>query len=194
MIVTVEQFCDWTGVDAEAVAHSTLDLTVGVAQEAVERYCDRRFEEATHTEYHDAGPVASRSVEVRNPPINSVTTLQYDSQASSPTTVGTDDRFYQNGDSYGRITLYNAEAYFGRGEGGGEKSIKIVYSGGYEPAALPRMVRMATLMTAQWLWDNRDQVGLASYAADGESATVDWSAMVPNGARALLSPWRRVSL
>lgn len=189
-IVTVEEFCDWTEVDEDAVAASVVELIIDAAQDLVEQYCGREFEQDTFTEYHDLADKSTNFIYVENPPINSITSLQYEAQDDSPETVDADDRITDS--SAGKITLYEDESYFSRGDAAGEQSVKVVYSGGYSAADMPAPVRMATLLAAQFWWDHRDEIGLVRENMDGQNVEVDWSGLIPAGARSLLAPYRKV--
>lgn len=191
-IISVAEFCDAAQIDQAVASNVLLGIVVGAAQERIEAYCNRTFETATFTEYHDIGDATTRHIYVQNPPITSVTSLQYDAQSDDPETVDSSD--YITDTSSGKITLYNDEGYFGRGGGGGEQSIKVVYVGGYAAADMPDVVKLATILLAQHYWNVPEAIGRTSESVDGISQNFETYSDIPVGIRSLLAPYRRVSL
>lgn len=191
-IISAEEFCDAANIDQEAVSAFLVDTVVGAAQERIEAFCDRQFESATHTEYHDVGDASTRFIYAKNPPVASVSLLQYDAQADTPETVDSSD--YIIDESSGKITLYDDENYFGHGEGGGEASVKITYAGGYSAASMPNVVKLAVALLAQHYWDTPEALGRTSESADGLSQTFEEYSDIPARIRALVAPYRRVLL
>jgi hypothetical protein len=189
-IISAEEFCDVAQLDQQNVSSLMVDMVVGAAQERIEDYCGREFEQATHTEYHDVADRSTTFVYVRNPPIDGVTSLQYDAQSDDPETVDAGD--YVTDATAGKVTLYDDESYFPHDDPQGEQAIKIVYTGGYTAADMPDAVKLAVAQLALHYWDNPDRIGKTSESVDGASANYEDYADIPQPIAALLAPHRRM--
>ena len=185
-IISIAEFCDAAQIDQAVASNVLLGIVVGAAQERIEAYCGRIFETATFTEYHDIGDATTRHIYVQNPPITSVTSLQYDAQSDDPETVDSSD--YITDTSSGKVTLY--DGYFGRGE----QSVKVVYVGGYAAADMPDVVKLGVILLAQHYWNVPEAIGRTSESVDGLSQNFETYSDIPAGIRSLLAPYRRVSL
>lgn len=187
-VITVAQFCGFRNVDEDAEAACIAQLHIDAAQERLEAFCDRRFEEAAWTEYHDVTQPNTRFVYLRNPPVASVTSLQYDAQEGTPETVASGDYILEA--ETGKITLHDDESYFPVGDGGGERCVKVVYTGGWTAQSMPAAIKLACLRLASYLADSPDADGKASEGADGVSAVYEPGWDIPRTIANLVRPYR----
>ena len=189
MIVKADEYCDYYKLDRDT-AGTALEMVLRAAQRACEQFCGgRKFEAGDHVEYHDIAEPGVGTLQVRNPPIISVTTLTDDAQATDGGDTITSSDYVLDSEA-GLLTLDQDETYFTRGV----QAAYISYRGGYEPDEIrderPELW-MAVMLTAGVIWNDPDALLVESETADGVSVTAH-KTVVPPAARDLLSGYRRV--
>jgi uncharacterized phiE125 gp8 family phage protein len=163
-----------------------LGVLCSAAQALAESYCNRRFDGADYTEYHDGG---SQSIWVLNPPITSVSAL-YDSP----------DRSYSASDL---VDPEDYVIYARRGEirldgaafSEGPQTVKVVYKGGYGTgyAAVPADLKQALVEVAakKWREGKKGEFGLVSRAFPDGSVAFSAEDLLPQ-IKLVLDRYRRL--
>lgn len=129
-VANVKEALGISGSESDALITNLIART----QARMERYCDRKFEQATYTD--EAGDAMLTGViVVKNPPIASVTSISVRSSGTTYTEVPAADYDFTAGDS-GIVKIigdYNEWCWkpWGSDFGGGINSYKITYVGGY---------------------------------------------------------------
>lgn len=149
-LCTLDQVKAHFGFGDNAQDEVELERLITVAQELIESYCGRKFDEATFTEYYNGD--GTDLLFVKNYPIISVTSLHDD---SSGRTFGADTLIDPTGyaviDS-NRIQLFTslfAEEV---------NNVKIVYVAGYSDATvgthvpIPQDLRQACIQQVGWMF------------------------------------------
>lgn len=207
-VVTDTEYKTWAGTSGTAL-DSWLAQVIDEAQGFAEEWCGRQFESGTKTEYYDG--LGATTIEVRSPPINSLTSVSYLSGVSSgaPSYTAFDSGSYWYDSSSGILSRYNSfDAFqdttdiFGRSVWpDGCKNIRVIYDGGYGSqggAAVPDALKLAMYRFLDFLRELRgksgslqsETMGSYSYTRASISATVGDDRMYEFG----FGPYRRVSL
>lgn len=112
-----------------------VDRLILAAQAAIERFCNRAFDSASYTEYHDGN--LKESVVVRNTPITTLTSVSYRKDNDEWTAY--DATVYDFEANTGKVFMVKSSselflagiephnARFPKGN----KSVRVVYTGGY---------------------------------------------------------------
>jgi hypothetical protein len=156
-----------------------IEMTINAVSDFIEEYCNRIFAAAAYTEYHNGRGLDY--IPVRNPPINSVTSIHDDPDRDYTAAYLVDSDDY----------VIDASEMFIQADGitfsKGWKNIKIVYNGGY--AAIPENLKYcAVAMAVLWYKQaDRDQLGIyAKSNPDGGSLTFSRPDLLPMHRRILL--------
>lgn len=165
------------------------------AQEAVEKFCDRKFDNAQWTEYHNGRGI--NYVFVKNPPItdsagaitrDTANISVYDDTDRDYTTddkIDDDDLIISDPEA-GEITHEDAAFLDSK------QNLKLVYYGGFVASTMPEDVKQAFIILVQEWWIHR---GYRTDRTGGRGAldmpTTPTMGMLPEQVRDLLSPWRR---
>ena len=180
--------CDLTTAEAAkrhlGLSGSEYDTLIGelidAASEAIERHCGRDFASAERTEHHDGNVSA---VVLRARPVDSVASVHDDPS-----------RNFEDG-SLVAPSRYVVDALSGIVEleagrfSRGVKSVKVIYTGGYE--TVPDDVsRACVLLVAHWF----SQATRLAANGSGEYASRRETAAWPPAVKGLLWPYREVVL
>lgn len=183
-----ETSSEFSGVATQLIAAATA---------AVNKYCDRDFEWAERTEYHDG-----RGLDwlyVKNAPITDSSGVE--TRDTTDLTVWDDiGRDYEDLDKvdsddmviadpeHGLIRFVNGESL-----SDGVQNVKVVYYGGYKAADIPQDVRQACILLVQEWYIHR---GYRRTDRVGGVGPLDYPATpttvaLPDEVVNLLMPWRR---
>jgi len=145
---------------------ATIDLLIPGVQARAERYCQRKFDLATYTEWHDADDWQTFFT-VNNPPIVAITTLTHN-EPISPQVINQTNNVRQEADykRRGEVRLYNSEGVYYAGPG----SIKIVYTGGWSATTCPGDLKLALIQQVLYELNHSERIGLQGLRGDGASA------------------------
>lgn len=165
------------------------------AQAAIETYCDRRFDSAQWTEYHNGrgdsylfvknAPITDSAGAITRDSSNITVHDDVDREYDADALVDADDLVISDPDA--------GEVYYDGGTFLADiQNIKIVYYGGFTAATMPEDVKQAYIILIQEWWIHR------SYRTDRtggrgplDMPTVPTAGSLPDQVRDLLSPWRR---
>ncbi len=168
-VVDLEQAARYLGIDSEAAGEG-FRLVVEAANQRIEQFCGRKFDKQLHTEWHDILHGGTDTLWVLNPPIISVTSLTDDADTEVYTGRGNraisltaDVEVY---DDYLRLT--NTESAFSKGQ----KSVKVVYMGGYEAQDLPADLKLAGWLLVAAYWEGPEPIMRSAQNLDG--AQISW--------------------
>lgn len=156
-LTSVQQFKDYLGLTStseDAQLHGFLDAT----EEAIERFCRRKFKSAAYTEYHDGHGLKNLFLEQR--PVTAITGVWVDDDGyygtgSSPFpssdqwTSGTDFALKRSDQSEKNAGCLVALRGLGLGNGywpKGDGNIKVTYTAGY--TAIPEDLILAIHLLA----------------------------------------------
>jgi len=167
------------------------------AQEAIETFCDRKFDNAQRTEYHNGR--GESWLYVKNAPItDSAGAITRD--ASNLSIWDDTDRDYGSNELIDSDDLIVADPDAGLIRYDGNvfldsiQNIKITYYGGFTEAAMPEDVKQAYIILIQEWWIHR---GYRTDRTGGREAlefpTAAPIGSLPDQVRDLLTPWRRAS-
>lgn len=198
----VKEYIGVTGSDDDDL----IDRLVLAAQAKAESFCDRKFDQATYTEYFDGND--SPSIVLSNTPIDSITSvaLRDDNDEWSAIDATSYDFNADTGEVFllnGSTALWEAGLAVGRRptfpKGG--KSTRVIYVGGYdsipadlEQAAIELTVRMlgSTVGGVRLLKNagvTAASLGYQSFTFESRSAVDEWAYMTN-----LFGAYRRVSV
>ena len=169
-LLGVEQVAAQLGLSDYDADITLLNRLIDAAQAAFESQCHRSLDTNTQRiEYYDGG---KRHVYVREAPITTVTTLQDGVQDSARTISAVDwiSSDNDNGENYnvGKIELWNTESHFG----GARLGVKVTYTAGWTTSTIPQEVLEAWIRCVGYWYLNRDNAGIVSMSADGQ--TINW--------------------
>ncbi len=167
-LITIDDVKDEAGWETDAL-DGRIETRIADVMARAQRYCERIFESATHTEYHDAG---RRFILIHNPPWVTISTLQDGYPLSTRTiTVSGNVRSEQQYKDEGKVELYNAEGVFG----GVERGVAITYIGGWDAATFPNDLKMKLIEQVIFELNHPERLGMAAQSVDGASVTFNLS-------------------
>jgi uncharacterized phiE125 gp8 family phage protein len=149
-LCTLDQVKAHFGFGDNAEQEVELERLIGVAQELIEKYCGRKFDEATFTEYWNGD--GTSLLFVKNYPIISITSIHDDigdHTYGADTLVDADDYTIINNN---HIQMY--DSFFQTGV----NNIKIVYVAGYSDETvgthepIPEDLRQACIQQVGWMF------------------------------------------
>jgi hypothetical protein len=152
---------------AETGTDSMIEIFINSASEDCERYCDRKFKQASYVETH-LGKGGNLLI-LNQWPIISITELRIDTAAdftSSDSLIDSDD--YMVGDSYNTLYLKNGKVFPNTR---GFISIRVSYDAGFSP--VPSSLEHACLWLVSYyykMWNNSN-IGRPNKSKENESAT-----------------------
>lgn len=201
-LANVKEALGISGTDSDAL----ITNLIARAQAAIEHYCDRTFEQATHTD-EKGDAKGTGTILVKNPPIASVTSVAVRTGASTYTTVDASVYDFTTDDS-GRIESVSAWNYsypdggypVGSTFGCGINSYQVTYVGGYadgspELKAIEEIIidMIATKYPSEASLRERARV-IQSENLGYQSVTYRDIQQVFDGFKDQLDRWRRWSL
>jgi hypothetical protein len=152
---------------AETGTDAMIEIFINAASDDCERYCDRRFAQATYTESHLGR--GGNLIVLNQWPIISITELRVDTAAdfSDPETV-IDSDDYMIGDSDNTLYLKNGKTFPNTR---GFLSVRVIYVAGY--ATVPSSLEHACLWLVNYyykMW-NTSNIGRPNKSKENESAS-----------------------
>jgi uncharacterized phiE125 gp8 family phage protein len=163
-----------TYLGISGTTHDTLiDELIKNATASIERFCNRSFTEATHTEYFDTTRSDSK-IFLRNYPVASLTSVKYRTGTWGAIT-------WESLNSNDYLLNENGKVAFAFPFPEAEKYFEIVYTGGYKidftdeldtsAHTLPfDLTQVATEIVAQ-TFNQRTSVGISNESTEGQSIT-----------------------
>ncbi len=161
-IVTAQEVAAYAGIGNKH--EDNLSVAIDDAQGELEDFCNRQFEDATRTEYHDSDGTDT-FIYVLNPPVNSVTSLTMDAQDTATAVAAANYVTYEKS---GKVQLFNDETVFSAGP----QATLIVYRGGWTAANMPNALKFAVKQYAIVVFDRREP-GVVQFSADGVNLKYD---------------------
>jgi len=183
-ITTPEYVADYLDVNI-VDAKPLLTRLCAAVHVRIEDYCDRIFDMARYTEYHDM-PVSTGVVWVNNPPINTLWSLTDDAQDGARVINSASDVQIYSSASAGMLKLWDSESVFVTGI----QAVKVVYTGGYARNDMPADLELAAAMMVAVLWEGAEPLARESQNIDGEQ--IKWRAdSIPPQAQDTLDKYKR---
>lgn len=212
-IITVAEYKAFAGITA-STWDAQLAVIIPALQDVIERWCNRTFDTATFTEKHDGA--GTDELNLRNPPIASVTSVTITTGSDSVALAATDYAFSTTGT--GRLWMlpvavwvmaWEAASAWSNAHGGltgrpcfpiGRENITVVYAGGYStmPAGLKlAMYRLTAITLAQAGIDTTmksETLGQYAYTrlTPAELVAAAMSAQIGVNTQQMLAAYRRV--
>ncbi len=191
-VLTPEYAANAIGIDL-AVAGSAFPALVEAVNAVVERDTRRTFDLSIYTEHHDV-PQATGELWVKHPPIISLTSLTDDANTTVITgrgnrsiSVTEDVELYPDGGPYTWLRLVHNESAFTVGN----KTVKVVFEGGYQQESMPADVQQAAVWIAAAWWEGPERMSRQSQNVDGQQ--IVWRpGAIPEEAKELLNAYRVV--
>ena len=180
-LLTLDDVLNWVpqGAADEGLVTDAITLAQGLA----DRYCLRTLESAAHDEYIDVA-LGETQLHVSSPPITAVSQIDEEAQADTPTTLDSDEYYYDS--ESGIITRDGGTWSAGIG------AVRVQYTGGYTTSTLPAGLKFALQQLVGWVLEARGNVGVTSEGIDGYSVTYgELRDGVPERVAALLDPFVR---
>jgi hypothetical protein len=164
---------------ANTTGDTELTRLLNMASAYVEQYLARTLTSATFTERRSGA--CTDVLSVRNAPITAVTSLTIDGTAiaASDGTTG----YYFEGES---VYLLGPQKFTR-----GRKNILLVYTGGYDPSAIPADIVHSVIEIAAQAYREKEWIGFTSKSLAGETVAFARSGL-PESAKNALNPYRRL--
>jgi hypothetical protein len=157
-----------------------LTTYLNAASSAIESYCERKFEQATYTEYHHGRRM--NFIMPREFPIVSVTTLNIDNDRLYPSDKDVPVNEYSIADR-NRTIFYSGK--FPQGF----NNIKLVYTAGY--ATIPGDVELACIWACEWFVKHRERKDMGRVSVSKGDESVGILASMPPMILELINPYKR---
>ncbi|MFQ5471257.1 MAG: hypothetical protein ACE5FA_00035 [Dehalococcoidia bacterium] len=196
MLFTVAEFKTVVGIPTAVTAHDDYVLLLAKAiTAAVDKHCRRTLASAAHTEILDGS--GTDSVLVRNPPVaTSPAVVLYISGEQSwdaAHTVAASDYVIEQRTGRVRLkpTAVNPDLFpqdVARFQAG-IQNVRVDYTGGYTPAAMPEDLKMGAIEWAAASFNRRKAQGLSNLSIGGVSVSPLLVAM-PASAKKLVGSYR----
>lgn len=135
-IISASDYKTWKGISA-TTWDTQLAVMVPAAQDAAERFCERKFDEDTYTEVTSGE--GSEYLFLPNTPIESITSITYLSESGDQTVVDSDAyRFDPNTGVVWRLSGADGWGIGCRAKWTeGFRNYSVVYKGGYDAGGTP---------------------------------------------------------
>ena len=184
-VLTAEYAAGQMNLDLEK-AGPAFESLVEAVNDYIESETGRKFDKAEHTEWHDMKG-ACGDLWVRNPPINSITSLTDDANTDEITNrsnraITVTSCVEAHADW---LRLVNTESVFAAGQ----STAKIVYVGGYAQDDMPRTLQMAAAWIAAAWWEGQERLTRQSQNIDGQ-AIVWRPGVIPEEAQKVLNRYK----
>lgn len=142
-IISATEFKAYGGISGTTY-DAQLAVLIPALQDVIERWCNRVFDTATFTEKHDGAGYPE--LNLRNPPIASVTSVTVTNGSDSTLLAATDYAFSTTGT--GRLWLLSTSVWSMDWMTGpkfpvGRENVTVVYAGGYASNAMPAGLKLA---------------------------------------------------
>lgn len=158
------------GLENDSTKDAFLANLILRAQKLLEKYCGRKFDSATYTEFYDGD--GTDELLLNQYPIVSVTSLHDDLGRTfdSLTLISTSD--YVIYKERGKIKLTSSEpSQSGRVFARGAQNVKVIYVAGYDP--VPEDLQDAALQQIEHMFNRAKTGGFTSRSMGGISETYD---------------------
>jgi hypothetical protein len=183
-IITVQQLADHLDNSSPVAAETTrYELWINSVSSMVERYLDRKLQQASIVEYHDGR--SNDRVVLREWPVASIDELafDYDSEFSDPNDI-------QPTDDY---ELMNNELVYLNGTlPKGKRNVRVTYTAGY--AEIPADIQLATILACEWFETLRSNGDLGRTNLAKQDENVSILQTLPPIITDMLDPYRRVEI
>ena len=195
-VLTAEDAANYLGIDQTTAGFA---LVVRAVNQRIADFCRRTFEAARYTEYHDMRGDNNGTLEVWEPPINTLVSLTDDANTTIITgrsnrsiSITADVELYPDRGPYSYLKLVNTESAFTPGD----KTVKVVYDGGYEGADMPGDLVLAACEFVAAKWEGPERIARSQQNIDG--AAISWAdgdaeaPDIPKSVAQVLRRYRRV--
>lgn len=169
---------------AGATQDSRLDTLITAASDQIERFCDRKFIQATIDEFHNGR--RSNTILLRQWPAQKPTEVNIDNDHVFGASTALDsDQFEVLNDSL--LVLLDGQRFLR-----GTRNIKVTYSYGYTFANLPASLKHMANLQVEYLYNltTKQRLGMESKSKSGESTTYTTEGLPPQ-VRDGLTPFKR---
>lgn len=160
-----------------------LNIFLNASSTAIESYCDRKFEQASKTEYHHGRRM--NFIMPREWPIVSIASIHVDNDRVFGSSTLIDPSEYFVSDRENTI-LY--KSHWPQGY----SNIKLVYTYGY--ATVPGDVELACLWAAEWFYKHRERKDMGRTSVGKGDESVGILASMPPMILQLIHPYKRIEV
>lgn len=157
-----------------------LNTFIAAASQAIESYCERKFESTSYTEYHHGRRM--NFIMPREFPIISVTSIHIDNDRVYSANTLIDASDYSVADR-GRTIYYNGK--FPQGF----NNIKLVYTAGY--ATVPADIDLACIWAVEWFERHRKDRNMGRTSVSKGDESVGILAEMPPMVLQMINPYKR---
>ena len=178
-----------------AVTDPAMLQLMASAQTAVEKFCDRKFENAQRTEYHNgrgvkylyvgSAPITDSAGAITRDSANIDIWDDLDRDYEAADKIDDDDLVIESPDD-GQI-YYEGSSFLN-----GKQNIKVTYYGGFTAALMPEDVKQAFIILVQnWYMHRGYRTDRTGGRGELDYPTLPVETSLPEQVRDLLTPYRR---